>query len=109
MSKASDKKTMVIPMKRALYNRAFCIRLARKIISAEKISGMSVRELAIEIYAHAYVYYNFRFVPGFMQSIKPVRSVYRSGADGVDLEDHGDTWYRKIAYKVFWILPRFAA
>lgn len=105
MSKASDKKTMVIPMKRKLYDRAFCVRLARKIIAAEKISGMSVRELANEIYAHAYVYYNFRILPGFLRSIKPLRSVYHSVADGIDLEDNGDKWYRKIAYKVFWILP----
>ena len=58
-----------------------------------------------EIFAHAYVYYNFRFVPKFLQGVKIFKSLYRSVANGVDLEDNGDKWYRRIAYRFIWVLP----
>ncbi len=102
-----EKKQFVIPMGKKLYSRKYCNRLAKRLLAKGKISGMTLKELACEIYAHAYVYFNFRFVPPFLRGVKPFRSVYKSVSDGVDLEDGGDKLLRRIGYRVIWILPAF--
>lgn len=105
MTKTAARKTMNIPMAQELYSRSYCRELAKKIAKEEKISGMTLNQLSCEIFAHAYVYYNFRFVPGFLRGVKLFKSVYRSVSDGVDLEDNGDKLYRRIAYRLIWLLP----
>ena len=101
------KKTLQIPMGKKLYNKKYCVKLAKKIRRKKQISGMSIRELAHEIYAHAYVFYNFRLVPEFLRNVRPFKSIYKSVSDGVDLEDNGDTLIRRIAYRLIWEFPAF--
>ena len=108
MSEMMNKKYMNIPMGRELYSRANCQEMAKEIAGEEKITGMSLSQLSCEIFAHAYIYYNFKFVPKFLRSVKIVKSFYNSVANGVDLEDNGDKWYRRIAYRVIWMLPALA-
>lgn len=107
MSEASVKKTMNIPMAKGLYSRANCKKMAQEIADQETITGMSIGQLSCEIFAHAYIYYNFRLVPKFLRGAKMFQSFYRSVADGVDLEDDGDRLFRRIAYRVIWFLPAF--
>ncbi len=33
--------------------------------------------------------------------------MYNSVENGVDLEDNGDKWYRRIAYRMIWLFPAF--
>ncbi|MBP5151704.1 MAG: hypothetical protein ILP13_02175 [Lachnospiraceae bacterium] len=108
MNNNTAKKYMNIPMDKALYNRAFCKEMAMEIAESEQITGMSLSQLACEIFAHAYVYYNFRFIPRFLKGLKLFKSVYGSVENGVDLEDNGDKWYRRIAYRFIWFFPAFA-
>ena len=105
MREEMAKKYMNIPMERELYSRAYCKEMAEKIAREEMITGMTLSQLSCEIFAHAYIYYNFRFVPKFLQGVKIFKSLYRSVANGVDLEDNGDKWYRRIAYRFIWVLP----
>ena len=107
MSKSGEKKYMNIPMEKELYNRANCRKMACEIAGDEKITGMSIGQLSCEIFAHAYIYYNFKLVPKFLREVKVFKSFYHSVADGVDLEDDGDKLFRRIAYRVIWFLPAF--
>lgn len=107
MKEAMAKKYMNIPMGKELYSRAYCKEMAARIAEEEKITGMSLGQLSCEIFAHAYIFYNFRFVPKFLRGVKLFKSLYRSVSDGVDLEDNGDKWYRRIAYRFIWVLPAF--
>ena len=102
-----NKKYLQIPMKKELYNRENCRRLAASILSEGKITGMSLRQLYFEIFAHAYVYYNFHLLPRFLRESKMFKSIYNSASDGVDLEDDGDSKIRRIAYVIIWFLPAF--
>ena len=108
MNNTTAKKYLNIPMDKALYNRAYCKEMAEKIAESDRITGMTLSQLACEIFAHAYVFYNFRFVPKFLKNSKLFKSVYRSVEDGVDLEDNGDKLYRRIAYRLIWLCPAFA-
>ncbi|MBO4291687.1 MAG: hypothetical protein J5898_07250 [Lachnospiraceae bacterium] len=108
MKETTAKKYMNIPMEAKLYSRSYCRRMAQEIRTAESITGMSTGELSCEIFAHAYIYYNFRFVPKCLRGLRLFKSFYRSVENGVDLEDDGDKWYRKAAYRLIWFLPAFA-
>lgn len=101
------KKVMNIPMNENLYNRDYCMQMAHEITDGEKISGMTLSQLYTEIFAHAYIYYNFRFLPKCLKSLEIFKKFYNSVSNGVDLEDNGDKWYRRIAYRFIWLLPAF--
>lgn len=101
------KKYMNIPMNENLYSREYCIQMAHEITDGEQITGMTLSQLYTEIFAHAYIYYNFRLVPRFLRNVKLFKSFYNSVSNGVDLEDNGDKWYRRIFYRFIWMLPAF--
>lgn len=96
-----------LPMDIRLYSRRNCIRLSEKMLESGRIKGMSRGQLACEIYGHAYVYYNFRLVPGFLKELKLFKMLYKCCTDGIDLADNGDTLIRRIVYRVLWIMPAF--
>ena len=103
----NKKKGFNIPMDKRLYSRPNCIRLSEKLIESGRVKRMSRGQLACELFGHAYVYYNFRVVPGFLKGLKPFRMLYKCCADGVDLADNGDTLIRRIVYRILWIMPAF--
>lgn len=103
-----DKKTMNIRMTTALNSREYCKEMARQIKREQLITGMSESQLSREIFAHAYVFCNFKYVPKAIKNTNVARSAYRSVADGVDLEDNGDSLVRRIAYRVIWMMPSVA-
>lgn len=103
----NTKKYMNIPMNIDLYSRKNCNELADTIYETRQIEGMTKDQLAVEIFAHAYIFYNFRFVPAFLRKTAKAQSFYRSVENGVDLEDNGDTLVRRIAYRFIWMLPAF--
>jgi len=105
---SAKRKKMNIPMNKVLYSRSNCSKMAEEILESGKIEGMTKSQLACEIFAHAYVFYNFRFIPSALGKTAKFRSFYRSVSDGVDLADNGDSMIRRIAYRVIWIMPAFA-
>ena len=102
------RKHMNIPMTTALNNRAYCKEMARTIEREGLITGMTTSQLSCEIFAHAYVFCNFKYVPQIVRNTSFAKSAYHSTADGVDLEDNGDSLVRRIAYRVIWIMPSVA-
>lgn len=105
---ADTKKYMNIPMEEKLYSRDFCKKMAREIEAKEEITGMTQSQLSREIFAHAYVFYNFRFVPKCLKEKEIFKKFYRSVENGVDLEDNGDSFARRVAYRIIWLLPAFS-
>lgn len=103
------KKYMNIPMEKALYNRKNCRMMAEDIKDSARIEGMSLSQLSCEIFAHAFVFYNFRFIPEKIKNLSIFKSVYNSVANGVDLEDNGDKLLRRIAYRIIWFMPAIPA
>ena len=102
------RKHMNIPMTTALNNRAYCREMARTIEREGLITGMTTSQLSCEIFAHAYVFCNFKYVPQIVRNTSFAKSAYHSTADGVDLEDNGDSLVRRIAYRVIWMMPSVA-
>lgn len=98
------KKYKNIEMNKDLYDREYCLVLAEKIVENGEISGMSVEEIAMEIYAHAYIYYNFDKAPEWVRKSEFGESMYESVKNGVDLEDGGDKALRKIFFQTVWEL-----
>ncbi|MCQ2531374.1 MAG: hypothetical protein MJ093_01550 [Saccharofermentans sp.] len=96
------RKTLNLEMKDSYYNKADCIIEAQEIIDSEKITGMTVHQVAEEIYTHAFVFFNFHFLPKFIRETKLARRIFNSAANGVDLEDNGDTLKRRICYSLIW-------
>ena len=104
-STVKRKTDLLIPMGKKLYDKKYCIKLAKRIVKQKKIKGMSISEVAWELFAHAYVFYSFRFVPAFLKKGFLMKRIYKSVSDGVDLTDNGDSLIRKIAYRMIWLLP----
>ena len=103
----SRKKTLRIPMNERLYARKGCKMIAEKLLESGRIDGMTESQLSCEIFAHAYVFYNFRLVPKRLSKTGLFKKVLRSASDGVDLEDGGDSLIRRIAYRMIWLMPAF--
>lgn len=103
------KKYLNIPMEKKLYNRSYCKQMACEIADEAKIEGMSLSQLSCEIFAHAFVFYNFRFIPKIVKELPLFKSVYRSVENGVDLEDNGDKLIRRFFYRIIWYMPAIPA
>ena len=104
---SDKKKTLRIPMNKRLYGRNACRIIAEKLLESGRIDSMTENQLACEIFAHAYVFYNFRFVPKKIAQTGLFKKILRSASDGVDLEDGGDKLVRRIAYRMIWLMPSF--
>ncbi len=96
------RKTLNLEMKESFYNKADCLIEAKEIVDSEKITGMTVHQVAEEIYTHAFVFFNFRFLPAKIRETNLARRIFTSAANGVDLEDNGDTLKRRICYSLIW-------
>ena len=101
------KKYKCIDMNTDLYDKNRCVEIAREIIDKKEIVHMNCSQLSKEIYAHAYVYYNFDIAPKWLRESKLGKSMYIISENGVDLEDGGDTLLRRIFYLLVWIAPKF--
>lgn len=97
-------KTMNIGITEVALDRKACKEEAKNIIDNKEIEGMSEKAMAKEIYAHIFIHDMIEKLPDCVQNNKIVSRVYNSTANGIDLEDFGDTFVRQIAYNVIWLL-----
>ena len=79
-----------------------CMYWAIKVVDHGSVKGMTYQEVAEEIYAHAYVYYNFNKLPNIVKNNGFAQSVYNSSANGISIDDNGDTTLRKAFYSLVW-------
>lgn len=97
-------KTMNIGINEVALDRAACEEEARKILASKAIEGMSEAAMAKEIYAHIFIHDMIDLLPNWIRNTSVVSRIYNSTANGIDLEDFGDTFVRQIAYNAIWKL-----
>ena len=86
-----------IKVRKELLNKKECLAEARKLLCEGHINNMDEIQLAREIRFHALVYY-FCERTGFLKGMK-------AHADPIDLNDGGDTGFRKVIYAASWMIP----
>lgn len=96
------KKYLNLEMNDIYYNKEECLNAADDIIANEQITGMTKTQIAEEIYTHAFVFYNFHYLPEFIKNTAIAKRIFNSAANGIDLEDNGDTLKRRICYSLIW-------
>lgn len=97
-------KTMNIGIDDVAMDHEACVEEAKKIIASKAIEGMSEAAMAKEIYAHIFIHEMINTLPSWIRNTSIVNRVYNSTANGIDLEDFGDTFVRQIAYNAIWKL-----
>lgn len=98
----NTKKYLSLKMRANYYRKSDCVQAAEDIVAKKQITGMSVRQLAAEIYTHAMIYYNFPILPDRIRNTKFMQRAFRSASNGIDLEDNGDSWKRRFCYSLIW-------
>ena len=88
---------ITIKGRKELLNKDECIAVARKLLSEGHINNMNEIQLAREIRFHALAYY-FCERTGLLKRMK-------AHADPIDLNDGGDTGFRKAVYAASWKIP----
>lgn len=83
-----------------------CKDAADSIVSTETIIGMSKMAVAKEIYAHIAIHNIIESLPNAIKNFSIVNRINNSTLNGIDLEDYGDTFLRRIAYDVIWVVVR---
>ncbi len=99
-----DGGGITLAMLSTFTQKSVCMQWAIKLVDRGNVKGMSYQGVAEEIFAHAYVYYNFYKLPSFIKNNSFAQSVYRSSADGINIADNGDTWERRAFYSLVWNL-----
>lgn len=97
-------KTMNIGITEIANDKSECKDAASMIVENHLIDGMSENAVAKEIYAHIFIHDTIDNLPSMIRNNSLVQRVYNSTANGIDLEDFGDTFVRQIAYNVIWLL-----
>ena len=91
-------KVLSIRVKKEFLKKDECLREAKAILSEGKISGMSEKQLAREIYFHALAFF-------ICDKILPLRWIKRF-ADPIDMQDGGDRPLRRAAFAASWIMTK---
>ena len=86
-----------IKVRRELLDKDECLAEARKILAEGHINNIDEIQLAHEIRFHALAYY-FCEKTGLMKGMK-------AHADPIDLDDGGDTGFRRAVYAASWKIP----
>ena len=83
-------------------DKAYCDKKAGQIIWKKKWNNVSHKQLAKEIYGHAFVFYRLQFLskcPCFDKMI------YRHTTDGIDLENKVDRY--QVIWEILWKIDDF--
>ena len=90
-------------MKPELLSKRRCRKMADAYIARREITGMGAPEIAREIYFHAMVYYICLKLRRFHLPV----SYLIDHANPVDLENHPDKLFRRICYRIMWMIPEW--
>lgn len=92
-----------LPMNRAYLSKSTCTATASGLYYSKQVTGMSVQEIAEEIYAHAILFYKSAEVNVTLVNVAVIAYIMKH-ASVIDIENGGDTALRKAAYKTIWNL-----
>ena len=89
-----------VSITRDLLSKDYCKTKAQQLINNGSVTGMSKTEIAQELYAHAVAHYLGSAIQacGVDMSFLLDHTI-----DGVQLDDNGDTWARKVGYAAVWV------
>mgnify|MGYP000934548229 CR=1 FL=1 len=96
-----DGGSVSLPVKSSYLNRQNCIVTAAGLINGGKVSGMTLHQIAAEIYAHAMAYYCSPVLIGIGISRAEVNNLIIR-ANPIDIADGGDTSVRRALYNTIW-------
>ena len=92
-----------VPMSPAYLTKTACEVKAATMLINKEVTGMTMLELAKEIYAHACCFYGATVVKALGVDSAIVDEIYER-ANPVNIDNGGDTLERKIAYELIWDL-----
>ena len=93
---------MVLSVEPPLLYKKNCLSKAEKILKSGEITGMTPEELAAEIYFHACI---FKIAKPLAAKKIPLFTWLAKHADPIDLESGGDKPFRKLIFRLYWLLP----
>lgn len=96
--------SVTLGMLTSFLDKNVCALWAIRVVDHRSVIGMTYQQVMEEIYAHAYVYYNFDKLPSVIKNNSFAQNVYNSSADGIHLADNGDTLARRLFYTTVWNL-----
>ena len=89
------------PVRKELLSKKKCLLESRKILRNGHIKKMNQKQIAKEIYFHAVAYYFSLWL-----GRRGIHWKYiKSHAETIDLEDKGDTMFRRFYYYILWMFP----
>lgn len=92
-----------LDMSKSYIKKSVCKKKAKDLIDSGQVTGMSLDQIAQEIYAHAFAYYASSALidagidPDVVKDIK-------SKAEKIYIGDGGDTKIRQAAYFLIWAI-----
>lgn len=100
MSKIYGGNYIIVNCSQNYLNKNICMSQGNMLVNSGRIHGMTALEIAQELYTHAYAYYHYDRVA----MVSPVVAIYcyKKAADGIYIEDGGDTALRKSVYAAVW-------
>lgn len=90
-----------LPISRSYLDKSRCYTIAGAMLRRGEVTGMTQTEIAQEIYAHAYSYYCHALMVCRV-GIVIANYCYQHAADGITIENGGDSAVRKAAYATLW-------
>lgn len=94
-------KTLQVPLEKGFSNKKNCMKKAQEILDKGLITGMTQKQLAQEIFAHA-MCFQMATVAEKMGFKNKEFDYLLLHADPVDLCDNGDTRERREIYTLIW-------
>ncbi len=94
--------TKNVKMSKRFLDKSYCSWYGAMMLRKSQVSGMKQREIAKELYAHAICYYNYNPNGSFFKKNALAKYLHDRGADGIYIEDGGDTKIRKAFYTLCW-------
>ena len=83
-------------------NKEACLVHGRILILNGYITGMTEQQIAEEVFAHAVCYYWYDPNGNFFKSNPISKELYEKAADGIHIQDGGDTLVRRTFYTLVW-------
>lgn len=91
-----------VKMSTNFLDKTYCSWYAGMMLRHSEVSGMGQKEIAQELYAHAVCYYWYDPNGNFFKSNPLSKTLHEKGADGIYIDDGGDTFVRKAFYVACW-------
>lgn len=91
------------PVHESYLNRHYCRLFSRYLLKNGIIQRMKERQLAVEIHAHAILYYKLTFLRLIPFVGERCVNYLRIRAEKIDVQHGGDFFVRRLIYQILWL------